>query len=462
MSKNPKARFGDFVCLGRKNQDLNSMANLFQEYASDLPVSRSAKRTAKRAAGSQAQAVVRLLSIVVPCDERTMVEAVTGLFPKLDGGELAEILRLNACSTVSPLQAIRKWYTEHRGTPSYGIFCNLLRIVDEMNLIMESGTIPEVVNAAIAIVSKQLGFYDTADSPPSQYAAFSQPPSSQKDAVDSMQDILKAAANIEHEVDLLRQNDAAYQAQQENLILAALAGEEVVADAPDEPDFFVLISQDIRRKETSIRKKLRLTSSTVGKLSVQAKAVCRSEKNRRRDTVVANVSILAKRAREEFRIFEGVRPDRQNLERPHHYKDNDSVRLMTVHKAKGSQWKWVFVVNADGDSFPVEGNSPFEYPPTLMEEERRIFYVACTRAVEQLTICFHSSTSGNAAATMDHIFQSATPFLPPLTSKILKLSVSAICSEADVAAATEIGVLEIDNASEPDSKRIKTMMQVVL
>jgi len=75
----------------------------------------------------------------------------------------------------------------------------------------------------------------------------------------------------------------------------------------------------------------------------------------------------------------------------------DSVNIITVHGAKGLEYKYVFVVNCVEERFPVRnrgngidipdelvkeglpGNKDFHY-----QEERRLFYVAITRAKEKL------------------------------------------------------------------------------
>lgn len=53
------------------------------------------------------------------------------------------------------------------------------------------------------------------------------------------------------------------------------------------------------------------------------------------------------------------------------------VTLMTVHAAKGLEYDAVFVTGMEDDLFP---NSSSRYNPKEMEEERRLFYVAVTRA----------------------------------------------------------------------------------
>ncbi len=74
----------------------------------------------------------------------------------------------------------------------------------------------------------------------------------------------------------------------------------------------------------------------------------------------------------------------------------DAVRVMTVHAAKGLEFKHVFLVNLVDKRFPViEKKDPIEIPQPLikdvvpegdahLEEERRLFYVAATRAKDSL------------------------------------------------------------------------------
>ena len=65
--------------------------------------------------------------------------------------------------------------------------------------------------------------------------------------------------------------------------------------------------------------------------------------------------------------------------------DGEKVTLMTVHSAKGLEFKNVFVVGLEENLFPsgMVGDSP-----RALEEERRLFYVAITRAEEHCFISF--------------------------------------------------------------------------
>jgi DNA helicase II / ATP-dependent DNA helicase PcrA len=65
-------------------------------------------------------------------------------------------------------------------------------------------------------------------------------------------------------------------------------------------------------------------------------------------------------------------------------KDEDYVILSTIHSAKGQEWDYVYVLNVADGSFPSEFSTG---KPELIEEERRLLYVAMTRARNELHIC---------------------------------------------------------------------------
>src|SRR5882762_3338039 len=93
----------------------------------------------------------------------------------------------------------------------------------------------------------------------------------------------------------------------------------------------------------------------------------------------------------------------------------DAVQLMTVHGAKGLEFPHVFLLRVNQGAFPAKNRSPlFEFPTALMkealpqgdfhiQEERRLFYVALTRAEQRLTITTLTEKKGKVPTFIEDI-----------------------------------------------------------
>lgn len=75
-------------------------------------------------------------------------------------------------------------------------------------------------------------------------------------------------------------------------------------------------------------------------------------------------------------------------------RPRSGVRLMTIHASKGLEFKQVFLIAAN------EGRIPYQKAKTdkEIEEERRLFYVAMTRAKDFLKICYVKIKNGKEVA----------------------------------------------------------------
>ena len=76
-------------------------------------------------------------------------------------------------------------------------------------------------------------------------------------------------------------------------------------------------------------------------------------------------------------------------------KDADKVSLMTIHAAKGLEFPYVYVVGMEEQLFP----SFLATSRAELEEERRLFYVAVTRAEKQVTLSYAQTRYHNGQQT---------------------------------------------------------------
>ena len=90
------------------------------------------------------------------------------------------------------------------------------------------------------------------------------------------------------------------------------------------------------------------------------------------------------------------------------------VTLMTVHAAKGLEFPIVFIVGLEENLFP----SQFCTAPHEIEEERRLLYVAITRAMEQCYLSFARQRFRNGSVT----FASPSRFLNDIDRQFFELS----------------------------------------
>jgi len=91
--------------------------------------------------------------------------------------------------------------------------------------------------------------------------------------------------------------------------------------------------------------------------------------------------------------------------------DEDYLILSTIHSAKGQEWKSVFVLNV------VDGCMPSDLgagTSAEIEEERRLLYVAMTRAKDELHLVVPQRffTHGQSAQGDRHVYAARTRFIP--------------------------------------------------
>jgi DNA helicase-2/ATP-dependent DNA helicase PcrA len=69
-------------------------------------------------------------------------------------------------------------------------------------------------------------------------------------------------------------------------------------------------------------------------------------------------------------------------------KDQDAVKLMTVHASKGLEFDHVFIAGMEQDLFPFKHIDEEDVSQSEEEEERRLFYVALTRARKKVCLSY--------------------------------------------------------------------------
>ena len=91
--------------------------------------------------------------------------------------------------------------------------------------------------------------------------------------------------------------------------------------------------------------------------------------------------------------------------------DEDYLILSTIHSAKGQEWTKVFVLNAVDGCMPIDLSAGERKE---LEEERRLLYVAMTRAKDSLHLITPQRffTSGQVARGDRHVYASRTRFIP--------------------------------------------------
>jgi DNA helicase-2/ATP-dependent DNA helicase PcrA len=100
--------------------------------------------------------------------------------------------------------------------------------------------------------------------------------------------------------------------------------------------------------------------------------------------------------------------------------DDDWLTLSTVHSAKGGEWDVVHLIHAADGAFPSDMATG---TAEGVDEERRLFYVALTRARSHLHIYaplrYHHGDPGGW--TDKHSYAQRTRFLPPELDGLMEM-----------------------------------------
>jgi DNA helicase-2/ATP-dependent DNA helicase PcrA len=97
---------------------------------------------------------------------------------------------------------------------------------------------------------------------------------------------------------------------------------------------------------------------------------------------------------EDFLADVALEPPTASLPENHPHLAEDHLVLSTIHSAKGLEWRAVFVISA------VDGRLPSSHASgddEMLEEERRLLYVAVTRSKDFLFLCAPEKTYDRAS-----------------------------------------------------------------
>ena len=131
--------------------------------------------------------------------------------------------------------------------------------------------------------------------------------------------------------------------------------------------------------------------------------------------------------------------------------DDDYLILSTIHSAKGLEWDTVFVIHAADGNIPSDLATGREED---IEEERRLFYVALTRARNRLYVCwplryYHAA---RGPSTDRHSYSQLTRFLPGSVASHFARHVAAEPTTPEA---------EPGRESVPATRRIRTEIQAL-
>ena len=122
--------------------------------------------------------------------------------------------------------------------------------------------------------------------------------------------------------------------------------------------------------------------------------------------------------------------------------DEDYLILSTIHSAKGQEWKSVFVLNV------VDGCMPSDLgagTSAELEEERRLLYVAMTRAKDDLHLMVPQRffTHGQNARGDRHVYASRTRFIPETLLPMFDRTAWPLASAAQASPANRTPQMDI-------------------
>ncbi len=167
----------------------------------------------------------------------------------------------------------------------------------------------------------------------------------------------------------------------------AYASNFTILDQGDAEDVINLLRHDFVNKYDKRRFPTKATINKIWSLAVNTQSQI-NEIWQKRWKDLETLIIIAERYRSLGNFLNELSLDPPNesvSELTPESKEEEFLTLSTIHSAKGLEWKVVFLIWALVGKFPSAKASD---SIDRMEEERRLFYVACTRAKDQLYVTY--------------------------------------------------------------------------
>jgi DNA helicase-2/ATP-dependent DNA helicase PcrA len=112
--------------------------------------------------------------------------------------------------------------------------------------------------------------------------------------------------------------------------------------------------------------------------------------------------------------------------------EDDVLVLSTVHSAKGKEWDAVFVMGAADGAFPLARAA---WRPDDLEEERRLLYVALTRARDELCVSWPMASYASRWGSAYDLGQLSRFFTPDVQALMERVTPAADAEAEDAAGA---------------------------
>jgi DNA helicase-2/ATP-dependent DNA helicase PcrA len=172
-----------------------------------------------------------------------------------------------------------------------------------------------------------------------------------------------------------------------------------------------------------------LPSEAIKKLVIVLEDHIKSKYDNWQDRIddLNQLSIYASNFQTIRKLLENLSLNKSNLEsktvlKGSQQEEEKPLILSTIHRAKGLEWRVVFIPMLCEDSFP---SSRVKGDPEGIEEERRVFYVAVTRTKDQLYLISPSLVQRSRGYQTMRI----SPFISELNPKVYKKSLVQITSK---------------------------------